>query len=83
MLVDMRYVFRSIQKDKKPQSRITGLKIYISVNAGFDPKRPARNIIAKIPGSGPLKDECVVVGAHMDHLGINPAGEVMNGANDR
>ncbi|MBL0940448.1 MAG: M28 family peptidase [Gemmatimonadaceae bacterium] len=34
---------------------------------------PARNVIAMLPGSDPtLKSEYVLVGAHNDHVGVNP-----------
>jgi hypothetical protein len=34
---------------------------------------PARNVIAVLPGSDPtLKSEYVLVGAHNDHVGVNP-----------
>ncbi len=43
----------------------------------------ARNVLGLIPGSDPeLADEIVVLGAHYDHLGVEPDGEIMNGAND-
>ncbi len=55
----------------------------MSVNAIFDEKRPTRNVLAKITGSDKvLKDEYVIIGGHMDHLGISPMGDIMNGAND-
>jgi hypothetical protein len=38
-----------------------------------------RNVVGMLRGSG---DGCVVVGAHYDHLGRNPAGEVYPGADD-
>jgi hypothetical protein len=46
-----------------------------------------RNVVAVLPGSDPaLKDACVVVSAHYDHLGMKPAEEegdrIFNGAND-
>jgi hypothetical protein len=66
-----------------PQSLETGVKAFVSVKTVFDEKRPARNVLAEIAGSDRvLKNEYVVIGAHMDHLGISPLGEVMNGAND-
>ena len=41
-----------------------------------------RNVVAVVPGSDPaLRDEAVVVGAHMDHLGRNESG-VFPGADD-
>lgn len=34
---------------------------------------PARNVIAMLPGSDPtLKEEYVLLGAHSDHVGVNP-----------
>jgi hypothetical protein len=66
-----------------PKSLETGVKAFVSVNAIFDEKRPTRNVLAKIIGSDKvLKDEYVVIGGHMDHLGITPMGDIMNGAND-
>lgn len=43
----------------------------------------ARNVLALLPGADPERsDEVVIVGAHYDHLGQEPDGEVMRGAND-
>ena len=42
-----------------------------------------KNIIAVLEGSDPvLKNECIVLSAHYDHIGIDPNGEVNNGADD-
>jgi len=66
-----------------PKTLETGVKAFVSVDAIFDEKRPTRNVLAKITGSDKvLKDEYVVIGGHMDHLGISPMGDIMNGAND-
>jgi len=44
---------------------------------------PTRNVVARIPGSDPvLAHEIVLVGAHMDHLGVDAAGRIYNGAED-
>ncbi len=41
------------------------------------------NIIAIVEGSDPvLKNECVVLTAHYDHIGISGKGEINNGADD-
>lgn len=41
------------------------------------------NVVALLPGTDPqLKEEYVVLHAHLDHLGLNSRGEVMNGADD-
>jgi aminopeptidase YwaD len=75
--------FRRTGAGQLPKSFATGVKVFISVNAIFDEKRATRNILAKISGSDPkLKDETIILGGHMDHLGISPMGDVMNGAND-
>src|SRR5690606_12661065 len=42
-----------------------------------------KNIIGIIEGSDPvLKNECVVLMAHYDHLGVDLNGDVYNGADD-
>ena len=60
-------------------------------HAGQDPELPTRNVVALLPGSDPeLRDEYVVIGAHLDHLGrssgnsLDPqAGtSIRNGADD-
>ena len=80
---ELRYLFQQIEETSKPVSFETGIKAFVSVSAIFDPKRPTRNVLAKISGvDKDLKNECVIIGAHMDHLGIDPLGEVMNGADD-
>jgi len=83
LAADLRPLLREIDTSGKPQPLATGVKAFVAVNSIFDEKRPTRNVLAKITGSDKsLKDEFVVIGAHMDHLGVNPLGEVMNGAND-
>lgn len=80
---DLRYLFQKIGTDGEPESFATGVQVELTVHAEFDPERKTRNILAKITGSDPdLKHEAVVIGGHMDHLGISPSGDVMNGAND-
>jgi len=45
-----------------------------------------RNVVGLLRGSDPvLKDSCVIVSAHYDHIGVRPTGEgdrINNGAND-
>ncbi len=81
--VELRHLIRDIDGKGEPQSLTTGVKGFVSVNAIFDEERSTRNVIAKITGTDKvLKNEYIVIGAHMDHLGITPMGDVMNGAND-
>lgn len=81
--VELRNLIRDIDGRGEPKPLATGVKAFISVNAIFDEKRSTRNVIAKITGTDKvLKNEYIVIGAHMDHLGVTPMGDVMNGAND-
>jgi hypothetical protein len=42
-----------------------------------------RNVLARLEGSDPeLSREAVLVGGHLDHLGLDPLGRVFNGADD-
>jgi hypothetical protein len=75
-------------RDKKVQSKPTGMK---GTAKGFDSitlygdkfkNNFSRNVIGMIEGTDPnLKNEYVVFGGHMDHLGVTN-GVVMNGADD-
>jgi hypothetical protein len=57
---------------------------YKSPMEGYDV--PAYNVLAKIPGSDPrLRDEWIVIGAHLDHIGTAQpvdGDSIANGAND-
>lgn len=67
----------ALAKDRKPMPHFplkVGLKAKAKVNIA---KVNSNNIVAKLPGTDPkLKDEYVVVSAHIDHVGI---GEPING----
>ncbi len=81
--IDLSYLFSDISRTSTPKSFPTGVKAFVSVNAEFDPARSTRNVLARITGSDRvLREETVIIGAHMDHVGIGPLGHVMNGAND-
>lgn len=46
-------------------------------------ERRAPNVIGLLPGQDPLlKDEFIIVGGHLDHLGVGLDGFVYNGADD-
>ncbi|MGQ9617701.1 MAG: M20/M25/M40 family metallo-hydrolase [Candidatus Aminicenantia bacterium] len=80
---DFLYLMQVIDRERKPASTKLSCFAEISAKTTFDPKRKMRNVIAKIEGFDPvLKEEAVIVGAHMDHLGVSPEGDVYNGAND-
>jgi Peptidase family M28 len=80
---DPRFFFQQIEATGKPQSYELDVQSLINLKVVFDEKRPTRNVLAKITGTDEnLKNEFVIVGAHMDHLGIDMAGDVFNGADD-
>ncbi len=80
---DPQYPFQQIDETSEPESFDTGVKAYLSLNVEFDGERETRNVLGKISGGGrTMRNEFVVVGGHMDHLGVNVDGEVYNGAND-
>ncbi|MBK9312888.1 MAG: M20/M25/M40 family metallo-hydrolase [Acidobacteria bacterium] len=60
----------------------------ISLNIGQSIQKPVRlkNVIAILRGSDPvLKETCVIVSAHYDHVGVGPTASgdnIFNGAND-
>jgi hypothetical protein len=75
-------------RDGESRSAPTGVPISVR---GYDSSvrydeengnNTARNILAKIEGTDPkLKDEYVIIGAHLDHVGIRD-GYIRNGADD-
>lgn len=59
------------------------VSVRMAVEVEEQEEAEARNVLGLLPGSDPAhEDEIVVIGAHYDHLGLEPDGEVMNGAND-
>jgi hypothetical protein len=74
---------QAIDADLQPHSHATGASAAIAVEAGVETVT-ADNVVGVLPGTDPdLGDEVIVVGAHVDHLGTDPAtDEIYNGADD-
>jgi hypothetical protein len=72
-----------INKTGSPKSfEVKNCKAEIQLIRKLEPVE-AKNVIAILEGSDSvLKDECVVLSAHYDHIGMNANGEVCNGADD-
>lgn len=71
-----------IDEKKKPLSMNLITKAVVEVNANYDKSAKTMNVVAMIEGSDPkLKEEYVVIGAHLDHVG-SQAGLLFPGAND-
>lgn len=74
-------VVNRIQKTLKPQSFATGKVFTIRNTTEHHPEGIGYNVIGLLQGSDPvLKDEVIIVGGHLDHLGR--CYEIMPGAND-
>jgi len=81
---------KKIDENEKPASAV--LKgVTIRGRVEIEPiESPVRNVIGIVPGTGPQKDEFIVMGAHYDHLGIRNKGtpefdsekDISNGADD-
>ncbi len=66
-----------------PDSHATGVNATLSVTTIIEPIE-TENLLGSIPGTDPEHaDEVIVVGAHMDHLGVSPStSEAYLGADD-
>ncbi|MCX6560579.1 MAG: M20/M25/M40 family metallo-hydrolase [Candidatus Aminicenantes bacterium] len=71
----------AIRKDLKPRSFATGKTMSLKNVTVHHPDGIGFNVVGVIPGTDPkLKDEVIMLGAHLDHLGR--LWELMPGAND-
>lgn len=72
--------------------RMVALGLQPFTDAGFDqylqpfdsaiPGQQAENVIAVLPASQQPPAGYLIIGAHYDHIGVSPQGEVFNGADD-
>ncbi|MHC1737839.1 MAG: M28 family peptidase [Ignavibacteriaceae bacterium] len=84
-------IVKEIDKTLKPTSFLVEDKT-ININLSYDNNLiPTQNVVGYIEGSDPiLKNEYIVLGAHMDHIGLGyfgamdrkDAGQIHNGADD-
>ena len=76
--------FAAYRKERQKKARYTVHPDSISKLANEVHQRlPMRNVLARIEGRNP--DECVILGAHFDHLGTDPmldGDKIYNGADD-
>jgi hypothetical protein len=76
-----RDVVAAIRKTLKPQSFATGKTVTIKNTTEHHPEGTGYNVIGILEGSDPaLKEELIIIGGHLDHLGR--CYEIMPGAND-
>ncbi len=73
----------AIDENKQPASMALDKKMKIQVNADYKPKAVCKNVVGILPGTDPeLKDEYIVLGAHLDHVGRQSEDFYFPGAND-
>ncbi|MFH1463181.1 MAG: M20/M25/M40 family metallo-hydrolase [Pseudomonadota bacterium] len=80
--LDLPALQAAIDTPRAPASRLLAATVSVDVRAYYEPEAPAANVVALLPGADPvLREEIVIVGAHLDHVGAQ--GEVVYpGAND-
>lgn len=72
-----------INKNYKPMSFNTGTSAHIRVDVDYRPNQGTCNVAGIIEGSHPrLKNEYIVIGAHMDHVGTQGYDIIFPGSND-
>lgn len=68
---------------KGPAPLDTRRRLRLATDVRLVPNGAARNVVGRVTGAAPeLRSEIVIVGGHMDHVGIDGDGRVYNGAND-
>ena len=74
----------SVLQDKMvPQSFHLRKSFEININAKYHPNATTANVVGVLPGHDPkLRNEYIVVGAHLDHVGIQGNTCLFPGAND-
>lgn len=75
--------YEMIKRDKAPHSIETGKSIYINIRAIYHEAQKTYNVVGYIEGTDPkLKNEYIVLGAHLDHVGYQGDRLYFPGAND-
>jgi hypothetical protein len=86
---DLAQIEADVDKTLVPQSQeLANFKLVGQTDVKVT-EAPVKNVIAVLPGEGPLADETIVIGAHYDHVGRGGPGsaepgstEIHNGADD-
>ena len=73
----------ALDSSLKPAPRkLDGVRVKLDVNLRNAPATVQDVVSAKIGSDPTLKDEWIVLGAHYDHVGVDPWGRVFHGADD-
>lgn len=75
-----------LEANKRGENRAMDLNQRVTIASRQSLSRlSSRNVVARLPGTGPLADQHLALTAHLDHIGIGPevAGDSLyNGAQD-
>ena len=72
-----------IDSIKKPFSLDLGTKVYTEIHTNYTPQKPTMNVIGLLEGNDSiLKNEYLIIGAHLDHVGSQGDELYFPGAND-
>jgi len=72
-----------IDSTKKPFSFDLDTKVYTEVHTKYTKEMPTMNVVGMIEGNDPvLKNEYLIIGAHLDHVGSQGEELYFPGAND-
>ncbi|MDZ7272116.1 MAG: M20/M25/M40 family metallo-hydrolase [candidate division KSB1 bacterium] len=81
--VSLRELQARIDSTHRPHSFVLPSQVRVEVKARYHKTRRTMNVVAFLPGADPaLSKECVVVGAHLDHVGRQSPTVYYPGAND-
>ena len=79
----LKVIQKIIDSTKMPYSFSLNKIIEMEVNAEYKKEQPTMNIVGIIEGSDPqLKNEYLIIGAHLDHVGKQADEILFPGAND-
>jgi hypothetical protein len=79
----IKIIQKLIDSTKLPSSFNLNTILEMEVNAEYKKEQPTMNIVGIIEGSDPeFKNEYLVIGAHLDHVGRQADGILFPGAND-
>ncbi len=73
-LDDLSFLYRSLE---------LATRAHIVIEMDEPGEATARNVLGVLPGANPdLREQVLILGAHYDHLGVDPDGSLHAGAND-
>ncbi len=81
--LDLALLQAQIDDSQKPASVNTGATIHLKVDTLYQKEAETWNVVGILPGKDPvLKNEYLVLGAHLDHVGHQTGLALFPGAND-